>query len=81
MLYMSAYGDSIVTTIENELHRIGYKETDFKTGIHNVAIMAYLYFDGGCGEYYPEYGDEFTIEGLSQYVEDIGGWKEFDHEV
>jgi hypothetical protein len=38
----------------------------------------------GEAEYDPEtgyggYGDEFTLDGLFQFVEDSGGWAEFDY--
>ena len=33
--------------------------------------------ESGCGGY----GDEFTIEGCKRYVEDSGGFKEFDYEA
>lgn len=61
----------------------GYKP---KTSMDNLVVMLVLSFDcddnygdydeeSGCGGY----GDSFTMEGLRQYIEDSGGYAEFDY--
>lgn len=57
-----------------------------ETSIENLVHMILLYFDccDNYGEYDPEtgcggYGDFFTLEGCKQYVEDSGGFNEFDY--
>ena len=52
----------------------------------NLVTKVILHFDSpeSFGEYDPEtgsggYGDEFTLDGLFQFVEDSGGWAEFDY--
>ena len=59
-----------------------------KTSIEHLVHMIILMFDccDNYGEYDEEsgcggYGDEFTIEGCKRYVEDSGGFKEFDYEA
>lgn len=57
-----------------------------KTNIENLVRMIIAHFDNpdhygeydaktGCGGY----GDEFTIEECKRYVEESGGFKEFDY--
>ena len=61
----------------------GYKpETDYT----NLTTMVLLYFDSpdNYGEYDPDtgcggYGDSFTVEECLRYVEESGGWREFDY--
>lgn len=49
-----------------------------KTSIEQIVHMIILIFD--CPDNYgSEYGDEFTIDGCKQYVEDSGGIVEFDY--
>jgi hypothetical protein len=57
-----------------------------RTSMENLVNMVMAHFDDSehYGEYDPEtgcggYGDSFTIEGCLQYIEDSGGWKEFDY--
>ena len=57
-----------------------------KYGMDNLVTKVILHFDSpeSFGEYDPEtgsggYGDEFTLDGLFQFVEDSGGWAEFDY--
>ena len=57
-----------------------------ETSIENLTYMIMLYFDcvDNYGEYDPEtgcggYGEYFTIEGCKNYVEDSGGFAEFDY--
>jgi hypothetical protein len=62
----------------------GYKP---KTSLQNLVEMIILSFD--CADNYGEfdketgfggYGEEFTIEECKRYVEDSGGFAEFDYE-
>jgi hypothetical protein len=62
----------------------GYK---VKTSIERLVTMIILHFD--CPDNYGEcdedtgfgyYGDSFTIEGCKQFVEDSGGFAEFDYD-
>ena len=64
------------------------KQYKIQTSLENLVNMILLHFDcsDNYGEYDEEtgcggYGDEFTIEGCKQYVEDSGGFAEFDYEV
>lgn len=57
-----------------------------KTNIENLVHMIIAHFDNPdhYGEYDAEtgcggYGDEFTIEECKRYVEESGGFKEFDY--
>ena len=57
-----------------------------KTTIENLVEMIMLYFDypDNFGEYDEEigaggYGKRFTIDSCKQYVEDSGGFQEFDY--
>ena len=57
-----------------------------KYGMNNLVTNVILHFDSpeSFGEYDPEtgyggYGDGFTLDGLFQFVEDSGGWAEFDY--
>ena len=57
-----------------------------KTNIENLVQMIIAHFDNPdhYGEYDAEtgcggYGDEFTIEECKRYVEESGGFKEFDY--
>ena len=52
----------------------GYK---VKTTIENLVHMILLHFDSP--DNYEEYGEEFTVDGCKQYVEDSGGLREFDY--
>ena len=52
----------------------GYK---IKTTIENLVQMILLHFDSP--DNHEEYGEEFTIDGCKQYVEDSGGLREFDY--
>lgn len=52
----------------------GYK---VKTSIEQLVHMILLYF---CNpDNYEEYGEEFTIDECMRYVEDSGGFREFDY--
>lgn len=71
--------------IEQRIKADGYAP---KTSMENLISMALVSFDcpDNYGEWNPEtccdgYGDEFTLDGLFQYIEDCGGWSEFDWEV
>lgn len=64
------------------------KEKDYKpkTTIENLVQMIIAHFDSPdhYGEYDVEtvcggYGDEFTVEECKRYVEESGGFKEFDY--
>ena len=55
-----------------------------KTSMENLISMVVLYFD--CDDNYNHgdadkegYGDQFSMVGLLQFVEDCGGWEEFDY--
>ena len=57
-----------------------------KTNIENLVQMIIAHFDSPdhYGEYDAEtgcggYGDEFTVEECKRYVEESGGFKEFDY--
>ena len=55
------------------------KQYKIQTNLENLVLMIISHFDcperyGDCGS-----GDEFTIEGCKQYVEDSGGFAEFDY--
>ena len=70
--------------IEKKIVEDGYKP---KTSIENLIKMIILYFDcdDNYGEYDEEtgfggYGDEFTLEECFRYIEDFGGYREFDYE-
>lgn len=58
-----------------------------KTSIENLVSMIILHFDcpDNYGEYDPQtgcggYGNGFTIDECKRYVEDSGGFAEFDYE-
>ena len=77
-----------IESIEREIHRLGFRDNDFEHGVRNAIIMAIVSFDcvGNYGEYNPAtgcggYGEEFTLDGLFQYVDDCGGWLMFDWEA
>lgn len=62
------------------------KQYKIQTDLENLVLMIISHFD--CSDHYGEYdeetgcggyGDEFTIEGCKQYVEDSGGFAEFDY--
>lgn len=64
------------------------KEKDYKpkTTIENLVQMIIAHFDSSdhYGEYDAEtgcggYGKEFTVEECKRYVEESGGFKEFDY--
>lgn len=70
--------------IEKKIIADGYKP---KTSMDNLIKMIVLYFDcdDNYGEYDEEsgfggYGKEFTLEECFRYVEEQGGYKEFDYE-
>lgn len=63
--------DMIADWIVDELH---YKP---KTSIENLVSMIILHFDDP--DNYPEYGEDFTVEGCKCYVEDSNGPAEFDY--
>lgn len=63
----------------------GYKP---KTSMEHLITMIFLHFDSpdNFGEYdvntgFGGYGEEFTIEGCKQFVEDSGGLAEFDYKT
>ena len=69
--------------IEKKILDDGYKP---KTSMDNLISMIILSFDcdDNYGEYDEEsgfggYGDEFTFEECFRYVEDCGGYAEFDY--
>ena len=69
--------------IEKEIIKSGYEP---KTSMENLISMVVLHFD--CDDNYNHgdgdeegYGDQFSMVGLLQFVEDCGGWEEFDYEV
>ena len=59
--------------ISDWIKETGYKP---KTTLDNLIWMIISYFD--CIDNYDDYGEEFTIEGCKNYVEDSGGIAEFD---
>lgn len=68
--------------IERKIIDDGYSP---KTSMENLIKMIILYFD--CDDNYGEfdaelgcggYGDGFTLEQCFQYIEDNGGYEEFD---
>ena len=70
--------------IEAKIIKDGYKP---KTSMENLIKMIILYFDcdDNYGEYNEEtgfgrYGDEFTLEECFRYIEESGGYSEFDYE-
>lgn len=61
-------------------------EYEPKTTMDNLIVMIILHFDcdDNYGEYDEEtgcggYGDEFTLEECFRYVEEHGGYEEFDY--
>lgn len=69
--------------IEKKIVEDGYKP---KTSMDNLIKMIILYFD--CDDNYGEldersgfggYGEEFTLEECFRYVEESGGYAEFDY--
>lgn len=76
--YIKYYKD-----IEQKIVADGYEP---KTTISNLIEMIILSFDcdDNYGEYDEEtgfggYGDEFTLEECFRYVEESGGYREFDY--
>lgn len=70
--------------IEKKIVADGYKPG---TTMNNLISMIILHFDcdDNYGEYDEEtgfggYGDEFTLEECFRYVEESGGYAEFDYE-
>ena len=70
--------------IEQKILADGYKP---KTSMENLISMIILYFDcdDNYGEYDEEtgcggYGEKFTLEECFRYVEESGGYAEFDYE-
>ena len=69
--------------IEKHIREDGYVP---ETGFENLIVSAVLCFDcdDNYGEYDPEtgcggYGDSFSLPEFFRYVEENGGWKEFDY--
>lgn len=69
--------------IQKEIERDGYIP---KTTMDNLITMVILFFDcdDNYGEYDPEtgdrgYGNIFTLDECLKYVDDCGGWQEFDY--
>lgn len=69
--------------IEKKIVADGYKP---ETTMDNLIKMIILYFDcdDNYGEYDEEtgfggYGEEFTLEECFRYVEESGGYREFDY--
>ena len=69
--------------IEARIKKDGYKP---KTTLDHLVCMVILIFD--CDENYGEfdeetgfggYGEEFTLEECFRFVEERGGWEEFDY--
>lgn len=78
LVYTMYYND-----IETRIIADGYKP---KTTMDNLITMIILSFDcdDNYGEYDEEtgfggYGDEFTLEECFRYVEESGGYVEFDY--
>ena len=76
--FMKYYGD-----IEKKIISDGYVP---KTTMDNLISMIILSFDcdDNYGEYDEEtgfggYGEEFTLEECFRYIEEYGGYKEFDY--
>ena len=70
--------------IEKKIIEDGYKP---KTSMENLISMIILHFDcdDNYGEYDEEtgmggYGEEFTLEECFRYIEESGGYSEFDYE-
>ena len=70
--------------IEKKIIKDGYKP---KTSMDNLISMIILAFDcdDNYGEYDEEtgnggYGEEFTLEECYRYIEESGGYAEFDYE-
>lgn len=70
--------------IENKIIEDGYEP---ETSMENLIKMIILHFDcdDNYGEYDEEtgmggYGEEFTLEECFRYVEEGGGYLEFDYE-
>lgn len=70
--------------IEKKIIKDGYEP---KTTMDNLISMIILYFDcdDNYGEYNEEtgfggYGEGFTLEECFRYIEDSGGYAEFDYE-
>ena len=71
--------------IEKAIKADGYQP---ETSMENLITMVILSFDcdDNYGEYNPEtgcggYGEGFTLEECLNYVDDCGGWQEFDYET
>lgn len=65
----------VYRSIEKRIKHDGYTP---KTSMHNLIVMSVLSFDDDEVYDTEEYGNDFTIDGLCRYVEDCGGWEEFD---
>ena len=70
--------------IEKKIIEDGYNP---KTSMENLISMIILHFDceDNYGEYDEEtgiggYGEEFTLEECFRYIEESGGYSEFDYE-
>ena len=75
--------DTYYKDIEQKILADGYEP---KTTMDNLIVMIILSFD--CDDNYGEYdektgcggyGDEFTLEECFHYVEEHGGYEEFDY--
>lgn len=69
--------------IEKQIHKDNYEP---ETTMENLISNVILHFDSddNYGEYNPEtgyggYGDSFALDECLRYVEESGGWKEFDY--
>lgn len=69
--------------IEKKIIEDGYKP---KTSMENLITLIILWFDcdDNYGEYDEEtglggYGESFTLEECFRYIENSGGYSEFDH--
>ena len=70
--------------IEKKIIEDGYKP---ETSMENLITMIILHFDcdDNYGEYDEEsgmggYGEKFTLEECFRYIEESGGYREFDYE-
>lgn len=69
--------------IEKQIRKDNYEP---ETMMENLISKVILHFDSddNYGEYNPEtgyggYGDSFALDECLRYVEESGGWKEFDY--
>lgn len=92
---MSIFVDCVANPEENyELHyneikkKIEFDGYQPKTSFENLIKMVMLHFD--CDDNYGEYdevtgfggyGNSFTLDECLRFVEESGGWAEFDYEI